>query len=105
MFNNLTPEEHERITILQEELLEAAHICSKILRHGYESYHPDEHDLNNRELLGKELGDVRFAMIWLCDNGDQNKCYIHEMAKVKSCNIQKYLHHTFVSDVTKDNCK
>lgn len=93
-FNKLSPEEHERISLLLEEMGEAQQIIGKILRHGYESFHPaDERKTTNRRLLEKELGHVRFAMIYLCDCNDLSKKEIHEHAKLKNLTVGKYLHH------------
>ncbi len=91
-FNRLTPAEAERLALLAEELGEATQAVGKILRHGYESKHPLGGP-TNRQSLEKELGDVRHAMIRLCDAGDLSKQHIHDMADVKALNITKYLHH------------
>ncbi len=92
-FSQLTPGEIERLAILSEEMGEAIQAIGKILRHGYASYHPDASpDWDNRANLEKELGDVRYAMIALCDAGDLSKIEIHRAADVKKINIQQYLH-------------
>jgi len=57
-FNQLTPAEAERLAMLAEECAEVIQVVGKILRHGYESYHPETPDITNRELLGKELSDL-----------------------------------------------
>lgn len=41
-FNGLTPAEAERLAMLSEECGEVIQIIGKILRHGYDSYHPDD---------------------------------------------------------------
>lgn len=93
-FNQLTPAEAERLAVLAEEMGEAIQAIGKILRHGYESENPDEwRDTgNNRCHLEKELGDVRYAMIALCDAGDLRKDRIHTSADKKKIRIQQYLH-------------
>ena len=91
-FNGLTPAESERLYLLLEELGEAQQAIGKILRHGYLSTHPNG-GLNNREQLEKELGDVRHAMIRLCNAGDLDKEEIHDAADKKAIAIVKYLHH------------
>jgi NTP pyrophosphatase (non-canonical NTP hydrolase) len=91
-FNQLTPAEAERLALLAEELGEATQAIGKILRHGYQSRHPLGGP-TNRQALEKELGDVRHAMIRLCDAGDLSKQHIHDMADVKALNVEKYLHH------------
>lgn len=91
-FNKLTPAELERLSILSEELSEAGHVIGKILRHGYESHHPDG-GASNRELLEKELGDVRYATLLLSANRDVRQTQINWYADKKSESIPQYLHH------------
>lgn len=57
-FNKLTPAEAERLAMLAEECGEVIQIVGKILRHGYDSYHPANPRLTNRDLLANELRDV-----------------------------------------------
>ena len=57
-FNNLTPAEAERLAMLAEECAEVIAIVGKILRHGFDSYHPDQPAVTNRDLLASELADV-----------------------------------------------
>lgn len=57
-FNKLTPAEAERLAMLAEECAEVIQIIGKILRHGYESHHPETPDITNRDLLGNELIDL-----------------------------------------------
>jgi hypothetical protein len=92
-FNQLTPAELERLSLLMEEMGEALQVIGKIQRHGYESSHPDNPAVTNRELLQKELGHVRHAMIRLCDAGDLDKSAIHESADIKAFKVERYLHH------------
>lgn len=93
-FNNLTPAEAERLALLSEECGEVVQIVGKILRHGWDSYHPDRPaGLTNRGMLQKEMGDVRAAMIILCEAGDTIKEQVHEYADEKLKKIGKYLHH------------
>lgn len=93
-FNQLSPAEAERLALLSEELGEAQQAIGKILRHGYESCHPGRPDgPTNREALERELGDVRLAMIMLCERGDLSKERIHKRAELKRDNVALYLHH------------
>lgn len=91
-FNKLTPAEAERLALLAEECGEVIQIVGKILRHGYNSTHPNG-TLTNRSLLEKECGDVRHAMIRLCEADDLAKNNIHNYADTKAKTIKKYLHH------------
>jgi len=87
-----TPAERERLALLAEECSEVVQIAMKILRHGYESYHPDDPDEDNRELLEKELGDVRFATRLMIEAKDINKGEIHSYAHAKGDSVAQYLH-------------
>ena len=91
-FNQLTPPELERLALLSEELGEAQQAIGKILRHGYESCHPDGGP-TNREALEKECGDVRHAMIKLCNERDLSKAQIHWYADKKAESVSQYMHH------------
>lgn len=57
-FNNLTPAEAERLAMLAEECAEVIQIVGKILRHGYDSYHPDDNTITNRDMLAEELREI-----------------------------------------------
>lgn len=91
-FNNLTPAEAERLALLAEECGEVVQAIGKVLRHGYESAHPDGGP-TNREALERECGDVRHAMIRLCDEGDLSRRAVHERANTKAQSARQYLHH------------
>ena len=91
-FNGLTPAEAERLALLLEEIGEAQQMIGKVLRHGYDSRHPDGGP-TNRRLLEKELGDVRHAMIRICAEGDLSKDNIHAAADQKAQSVALYLHH------------
>lgn len=56
-FNGLTPAEDERLAMLAEEAGEIIQVIGKIMRHGYNGYHPDNPDITNRSLLTKEVED------------------------------------------------
>ncbi len=91
-FNNLSPAESERLFLLAEELGETIQAIGKILRHGYESYHPDG-GLSNRRQLEKEIGDVIFAIDMLINGDDVNSNIIELQAMIKKNSVEKYLHH------------
>jgi NTP pyrophosphatase (non-canonical NTP hydrolase) len=95
-FNRLTPAEAERLALLAEECGECVQAIGKILRHGYESFNPydDPHNCpSNRQRLEREMGDVRAAMIMLCEAGDTSKAQVHRNADDKLRRVRKYLHH------------
>ncbi len=97
-FNQLTPAEAERLALLAEECAEVIQIVGKILRHGYESYHPaDSLRTTNRELLGKELGHVGVAEGLLYDANDVVPQLVIDEREKKRDRIQQYLHHANVN--------
>lgn len=65
-FNQLTPAEAERLAMLAEEAGEIVQIVCKILRHGYESYHPENPGETNRDLLANEVCDL-LAVVQMMD--------------------------------------
>ena len=93
-FNKLTPAETERLACLAEECGEVIQIVGKILRHGYADFNPfDPVHTENRVLLEKELGDLRYWMVNMCEEGDVNKEAIHQNAELKGLRVQQWLHH------------
>ena len=65
-FNQLSPAEAERLAMLAEEAGEVIQIVGKILRHGFESYHPDNPGNTNRDLLADEVCDF-LAVVEMMD--------------------------------------
>lgn len=64
-FNQLTLAQSERLAMLAEECGEVIQVIGKVLRHGYESYHPDDGQREtNRDSLIEEIHDV-FAVLWM----------------------------------------
>lgn len=94
-FNKLTPAEHERLTLIFEECSEVIQIVGKIMRHGYNSCHPDGGP-TNRQLLEEELGHVMFASNLACENLDLDYDGLILSAENKGESCQKYLHHNTV---------
>lgn len=92
-FNDLTPAQLERLAILGEELAEAAQIVGKILRHGWFSYSPFNPEVNNRQLLEKELGHVMHSVDRLAKAEEVNLGAVNAHSKVKAESIKRYLHH------------
>lgn len=93
-FNQLTPAEAERLSLLLEEMGEAIQIIGKIQRHGYESYNPfDETRTHNRSLLEKEVGHVINAMDLMCTKGDMNRDSLLKHGREKEESVKPWLHH------------
>lgn len=90
-FNQLTHAESERLALLLEELGEAQQAIGKILRHGYESRHPDG-GITNRVSLERELGDV-LAAIYLMARQDISASALLDHRQAKLLKVGKYLHH------------
>lgn len=93
-FNKLTPQESERLALLAEECGEVIQIVGKILRHGYESYNPnDPRKTTNRALLEKELGDVSFVSFFMNEKKDIDSENVESYMSLKSMKIGQWLHH------------
>lgn len=89
-FNRLTPAEAERLAMLAEEAGEIVQAVGKVLRHGYDSYHPNNPRMNNRELLAKEITDF-LAVVELMD-GDSilpSEAELDQAVRKK----RKFTHH------------
>jgi len=69
-FNGLTPAETERLAMLAEEAGEIVQAVGKILRHGYEGFHPDNPGITNRGLLENEIADLHAVQLMMETKGD-----------------------------------
>jgi NTP pyrophosphatase (non-canonical NTP hydrolase) len=93
-FNGLTPGEAERLALLAEEAGEVVRAVGKILRHGYESFHPDKDGhLGNRRELESEIGDFAGVVDLMVDAGDINSDSLLAQAAAKRPRIMRYAHH------------
>ena len=91
-FNDLEPDEHERLSLLMEECAELIMVVGEILRHGYETCHPNS-GLVNRLLLERKCGHLRNAMIFMCEAGDMEESVIRYHADVHAKAMIQSLHH------------
>ena len=73
-FNRLTPAEAERLAMLAEEAGEIVQAVGKILRHGFDSYHPENPQTTNRMLLEGEINDLYAVVGLLAVAGDIQDC-------------------------------
>jgi len=90
-FNGLTPAQAERLAMLAEECGEVIQIIGKILRHGYDSYHPQDRTATNRQLLGRELTDLLAVAASLCrDQVPEGSLHDQDRAWERKL---KYAHH------------
>lgn len=94
-FNGLPPDQAEALALLAEECGELVQVIGKILRHGFDSRHPDT-GRPNYELFAREVGDVmaslRIAEVQrLLSWGEVIRARDHKLMRV-----QQYLHHAKV---------
>lgn len=66
----ITKAEAERLHLLIEECGEVIQAATKVLRHGYESCHPERPERTNRDDLRREIIDVRAVMHGMCKHDD-----------------------------------
>jgi hypothetical protein len=93
-FNQLSPAEAERLAILAEECAEVIQVVGKILRHGYDSFHPgDAGRTTNRALLENEIGHVRAITQMMVKGEDVCDLEIQKGSLVKLERVDRYLHH------------
>jgi hypothetical protein len=93
-FNNLTPAENERLSMLIEEFCEAGQIIGKIGRHGYESYNPyDAEPETNRQLLRKEVLDALGVIALMVERGDMAAFSDEEIQASKVKRASRFTHH------------
>lgn len=92
-FNKLSPAEAERLAILAEECGEVIQVVGKILRHGFQSTHPDGGP-TNRQQLEKEMGALFhvIVMMALCRDVDTHQIIVIH-AQEKRRNLARYTHH------------
>ena len=91
-FNQLTPAEAERLAMLAEEAAEVIQVIGKILRHGYESSHPNR-VTTNREDLQSEIADFQNVCWAMEGSGDIDKDKIEWAAKRSFLRKARYTHH------------
>jgi len=97
-FNKLAPAEAERLALLAEECAEVIQVVGKILRHGYESYHPSNGGMPNRSLLEKELGDVGAIVAMMAADHDVCEPAIASYAEHKTRSVLRWCHHQSAGD-------
>lgn len=94
-FNGLTPAESERLAMLAEEAGEIVQIVGKILRHGYESYHPDDPSKKqNRWILQDEINDLVGVVYGMQASADLSVMTMQEHHRITAWERKlKYSHH------------
>ena len=91
-FNSLGPAEAERLAMLVEECGEVIQAAGKILRHGYDSEHP-ETGVSNLEALERELSDVLAVMSLMAAAYDINEGSVNDNLQGSIERRMKYAHH------------
>ena len=97
---NLSDAEIERLAVLIEEASEVVQCATKILRHGYESFNPDDVEAgDNRGQLCREIGDVQYAVELMHEAGDVDRSEIAYGLRAAAVDKPKYLHHQQGADL------
>lgn len=92
-FNQLTAAELERLAMLSEEAGEIVQMVGKILRHGYESYHPNDDDkTTNRVLLRREINDLIGVVHGMVQENDLSPLTFYDTEAAWKRKL-KYSHH------------
>lgn len=91
-FNGLTPAQAERLAMLAEECGEVIQVIGKILRHGYENFHPLKPGVPNSELLRRELDDVGAVVSMMIDSGELLQQEFEELLGARARKL-RYAHH------------
>jgi hypothetical protein len=96
-FNKLTPAETERLAMLAEEAAEIIQIVGKILRHGYDSYNPNNEKITNRDLLNQEIVDLMAVSEAMVNNNDILDQYSNDIYRAWQRKL-KWSHHQEKTD-------
>lgn len=89
----LTPAQAERLAVLAEECGEVVQMVGKSLRHGLDSWHPDDPERTpNSTLLRRELVDVMAAKSMMEVAGDVRIQSAGEVVDALD-RKRRYLHH------------
>lgn len=93
--NGISPAQAERLHKLAEECSElAAIIIMKTLRHGMDSYHPDDPSkVSNQQLIEGEMGDLFLAIGVCAGRGDLDINRAGDAAEQKKPQYTRYMHH------------
>lgn len=90
----MTNAEIERLEMLIEEAAEVIKETCKILRFGYDSYHPADPSTNNRELLENEITDL-LAIIYMMSFGDIDLNKIEKNVIPRALKKEKFIRERF----------
>lgn len=79
----------ERIVLLVEESSEVIQESTKILRFGFDEYHPVTMD-KNQERLHKEVADVLFCVALMVHEGDLELDKLNQFVNEKKRKFEKF---------------
>lgn len=88
----------ERLAILAEECAEVQHMIMKTIRHGEDSYHPDEPNISNKDKLSLEVGDLAYAIQYCLDEDDLDEDLVSESFSTRPTTMNKYLHYNEIEE-------
>jgi len=88
--NGVDLAEMEQLHILSTRAAKVVQTVGKILRHGYDSFHPDRPEQNNRQLLTLDLFDFWIAVHFLPDDFFEDVPDAHEEIMARK---MRYTHH------------
>lgn len=88
--NPPTDVEREALTILQEECAEVIKEVSKILRFGWDSYHPKDPATTNRRLLSIEAGQLQYMLDYLRERDAMPGQMMQDGYDEKSVKLRRY---------------
>lgn len=88
----LTDAQRERLEMLAEEAAEVVQCCTKILRHGYNSHHPDRPGRTNKKELQDELMQMWAVYERMAHHNDLMQINFYSSPDVWKKKMQ-YTHH------------
>jgi hypothetical protein len=90
--NRIGEPEQERLGLLTEEAGEVQLEIGKILRHGIDSFHPDQPDMSNADRLELEAGHVLAALDLLVACGTLSREGLERSRRAKLQKLRSWLH-------------
>jgi len=90
--------DRELLECLQEECAEVIQAVSKALRHGLDSYHPDNPAMDNHESINREIGHVIAMCHFLQDRSIYDVDMTDHYLQQKKQSLGQYLHHSDIVD-------
>jgi hypothetical protein len=91
-FNELAPDEAERLAHLAEETGNLLRAIGQVLRHGHRNYTPPGRP-NNRTALMYGCAGVLNAIMLLAESGDIDAEEMHHHAAIKRETCWAFMHH------------